>query len=185
MEAEITRLPGVLLLKPTVHSDTRGLFLESYNEADFNRLTGLSPRFVQDNHAESTRHVLRGLHFQRAPHAQGKLVRVVSGSVYDVVVDLRVGSPTFGQWLGLELSANNRHMLWIPPGLAHGYLTLSTTSIFLYKTTSHYAPTAERCLRWDDPTLAITWPLSAPPVLSPKDAKGLNLAELDALDLQI
>lgn len=183
MQVETTALPGVLLLQPRVHPDARGLFYESYHASQFAERTGLSLTFVQDNHAESRQHVLRGLHFQRSPHAQGKLVRVVQGRVYDVVVDIRPLSPTFGQWLGVELSAHKQEMLWIPPGLAHGYLTLSEHSIFLYKVTHPYAPGAEQCLRWDDPALDIRWPLSQEPLLSPKDAQGLTLKELEAQGL--
>lgn len=185
MKVESTSLPGVLLVQPRIYPDARGLFYESYQESRLAEATGLALQFVQDNHAESHQHVLRGLHFQQSPHAQGKLVRVVLGRVFDVVVDIRPLSPTFGRWLGVELSALKHEMLWIPPGLAHGYLTLSEHSIFLYKTTHPYTPSAEQCLRWDDPSVAINWPLplGQEPLLSPKDAQGLTLQELKAQDL--
>ena len=169
------RIPGVLLLEPRVFADERGFFFESFNQRAFREATGLEPRFVQDNHAHSRRHVLRGLHYQ-VQQAQGKLVRVVAGEVFDVVVDLRPGSPTYGRWDGETLSAANQRQLWIPPGLAHGYLVLSDAADLLYKATAYYAPEHERCIAWDDPTLAIEWPLGDDqPVLSERDRQGSPL----------
>ena len=178
-----TAIPGVLILEPKVFGDARGFFLESFNQRDFEQATGLSGiNFVQDNHSRSSKGVLRGLHYQLAPHAQGKLVRVVRGAVFDVAVDIRQGSPTFGRWVGVELSETNHRQLWIPPGLAHGFLTLTDSADFLYKTTAYYAPEAERCIRWDDPTIGIDWPLQGlpqGPLLSPKDQAGRWLAEAE------
>jgi dTDP-4-dehydrorhamnose 3,5-epimerase len=171
-------LQDVLLLEPVVHEDARGHFLESYNEREFERATGLRPRFVQDNHAHSLHNVLRGLHYQIS-QPQGKLVRVVSGEVFDVTVDLRESSPTFGQWAGFRLSAENRQMLWIPAGFAHGFLVLSAHADCLYKATDYYAPQHERCLRWDDPALGIDWPLDGPPLLADKDRAGQPFARAE------
>jgi len=172
-----TGLPDVLILEPRVFGDERGFFMESYNRQRFAEL-GLPTEFVQDNHSRSARGVLRGLHYQiRQP--QGKLVRVVCGAVYDVVVDLRRGSPTFGRWEGVELTEENKRMLWIPPGFAHGYLVLSDSADFLYKTTDFYAPEHERCLLWNDPALGISWPLSGEPILSAKDRAGKSLSEAE------
>ena len=171
---EITRTPiaDVLLIKPRVFGDARGFFFESFNQRDFAQATGVSATFVQDNHSRSGKGVLRGLHYQ-VECPQGKLVRVVRGSVFDVAVDIRRNSPTYGQWFGSVLSGDNKHQLWIPPGLAHGFLTLSDDTEFLYKTTDYYAPAHERCIRWDDPTLAIDWPkLDVEPQLSAKDVTG-------------
>lgn len=165
-----TSLPGVLIFEPKVFGDERGIFFESFNQQLFCALTGLDVTFVQDNHSKSHKGVLRGLHYQVLPHAQGKLVRVVAGSIFDVAVDIRPESATFGQWYGCRLSAENRRQIWIPAGFAHGFLTDSEEAEVLYKTTGYYAPTYERCLRWNDPTLAIGWPLANSPVLSPKDA---------------
>jgi dTDP-4-dehydrorhamnose 3,5-epimerase len=166
-------IDDVLLLEPRVFGDTRGFFMESFNQRAFDAATGLNLQFVQDNHSRSTRGVLRGLHYQ-AVQPQGKLVRVVAGAVFDVAVDIRRGSPTFGKWVGHELSAENNRQLWVPPGLAHGFLVLSDTADFLYKTTDYYAPEHERCIAWNDPTLAIDWPLAgSAPSLSAKDAAGL------------
>jgi len=179
MQVEKLDLPGLILLEPRVLGDERGFFFESYNRRRFFEATGLDPDFVQDNHSRSARGVLRGLHYQiRQP--QGKLVRVVQGEVFDVAVDLRRASPGFGRWQGLVLSAANKRQLWIPPGFAHGFLTLSETAEFLYKTTDYYAPEHERCLAWNDPELGIEWPLQAPPLLSLKDQQGcaLNDAEV-------
>jgi len=165
-------IPDVLLIEPRVFGDDRGFFFESFNQRAFNDATGLNLQFVQDNHSRSARGVLRGLHYQ-AVQPQGKLVRVVAGAVFDVAVDIRRDSPTFGKWVGQELSVDNKRQLWIPPGLAHGYLVLSDSADFLYKTTDYYAPEHERCIAWNDPTLAIDWPLSGvAPVLSAKDAAG-------------
>jgi dTDP-4-dehydrorhamnose 3,5-epimerase len=162
-----TSLPGVLLLEPKVFGDARGFFLESWNRQTFAGL-GLDLDFVQDNHSRSARGVLRGLHYQ-LNEPQGKLVRVVSGAVFDVAVDVRKSSPNFGQWVGYELSADNQRMLWIPPGFAHGFLVLSDTADFLYKTTAYYAPQWDRGIRWDDPQIGVRWPLAGAPALSAKD----------------
>ena len=173
-----TLIPDLLIIEPRVFGDERGFFFESYNQQAFREATGLMVDFVQDNHSKSSRGVLRGLHYQREPHAQGKLVRVTQGSVFDVAVDIRPGSQTFGQHVALELSADNKRQLWIPPGFAHGFLVLSDTAEFLYKTTDYYAPSHERCLRWDDADLAITWPLTQPPLVSAKDAQGAAFRDL-------
>ena len=171
MKVTTTAIDGVLILEPRVFGDERGFFLESFNQQAFNQAVGQDISFVQDNHSRSARGVLRGLHGQRAPHAQGKLVRVTQGSVFDVAVDVRAGSPTHGQWVGVELSGINHKQLWIPPGLAHGFLVTSDSADFLYKTTGYYRPDAEFAIRWDDPTLAIAWPLNGiVPALSAKDA---------------
>ncbi|WP_296892130.1 dTDP-4-dehydrorhamnose 3,5-epimerase [Thiobacillus sp.] len=162
-----TPLPSVLILEPKVFGDARGFFLESWNKQTFAKC-GLEADFVQDNHSRSARGVLRGLHYQ-INEPQGKLVRVVSGSVFDVAVDLRKSSPHFGQWVGYELSAENRRMMWIPPGFAHGFLVLSDSADFLYKTTTYYAPQWDRGIRWDDPQIGVAWPLEGTPVLSAKD----------------
>ena len=179
MQATQLDLPGLILLEPRVFGDDRGFFLESYNRRAFREATGLDVDFVQDNHSKSAKGVLRGLHYQ-VRQAQGKLVRVVQGEVFDVVVDLRRSSPTFGRWQGLVLSAGNKRQLWIPPGFAHGFLTLSDTAEFLYKTTDYYAPEHERCLAWNDPQVGIRWPLEGAPLLSAKDqqAPGLEHAEV-------
>ncbi|MEO6362839.1 MAG: dTDP-4-dehydrorhamnose 3,5-epimerase [Caldimonas sp.] len=177
MQASETALDGVLVLEPRVFGDERGFFLESFSERAFAQATGLDVRFVQDNHSRSSRGVLRGLHWQLAPHAQGKLVRVVQGAVFDVAVDIRPGSASFGQWAGVELSAENRKQLWIPAGLAHGFLVLSDTADFLYKTTAYYEPAFERALRWDDPEVGIAWPdAGQPPIVSAKDAAAPGLS---------
>jgi len=178
MQATRTDIPDVLILEPKVFGDARGFFLESYNERGFREATGLDVNFVQDNHSRSRRGVLRGLHYQ-VQQPQGKLVRVVRGAVFDVAVDIRVGSPTFGRWVGVELSEDNHRQLWIPPGLAHGFVVLSETADFLYKTTDYYAPAHERCLMWNDPQVGIAWPdLGEPPLLSAKDQQGHALGEL-------
>jgi len=172
-----TTLPDVLLLEPRVYGDARGFFMESYNKRVFAEL-GLAVEFVQDNHSRSGRNVLRGLHYQIV-QPQGKLVRVVRGAVFDVAVDLRRGSPTFGRWEGVELSEDNKRMLWIPPGFAHGFLVLSESADFLYKTTDFYAPEHERCIRWDDADIGIAWPLLGEPILSTKDRQGKRLREAE------
>lgn len=170
---------GVLVLEPKVFGDARGFFYESFNRQAFEAATGLSVDFVQDNHSKSARDVLRGLHFQLAPKAQGKLVRVTQGEVFDVAVDIRKDSPTYGKWFGEVLSAENRKQMWIPAGLAHGFLVLSESAEFLYKTSDYYAPELERCLRWDDPSLNIAWPLQGrSPLVSAKDAQGLAFDQL-------
>lgn len=172
MRATPTAIPDVIVLEPNVFGDERGFFYESYNQKAFQDATGLDVQFVQDNHSKSAKNVLRGLHYQ-VQQPQGKLVRVVQGEVFDVAVDIREGSATFGQWVGEILSAGNKRQMWIPPGFAHGFLTLSETTEFLYKTTDYYAPEHERCIRWDDEVLAIEWPvLGQPPVLSTKDLAG-------------
>ncbi len=173
-----TELPDVLLLEPRVFGDERGFFFESFNARAFAEATGVTREFVQDNHSRSVRGVLRGLHYQIS-QPQGKLVRVVAGEVFDVAVDLRRGSPTFGRWAGVNLSAENKRMMWVPEGFAHGFLVLSESAEFLYKTTDYYAPEHERCIRWDDPQLAIGWPLQEAPQLSAKDRSGVVLAEAE------
>jgi dTDP-4-dehydrorhamnose 3,5-epimerase len=170
-----TDIPDVLVLEPQIYADNRGWFYESYNHLTFEHKTGLSLSFVQDNHSSSSQSVLRGLHYQ-IQQPQGKLVRVLLGSVFDVAVDLRRSSPTFGQSVGVTLSAENRQQLWVPPGFAHGFLVLSPTAEVLYKTTDYYAPAHERCLIWDDPSLQIVWPLAGiNPILSAKDLAGKTL----------
>ena len=181
MKVTHTAIADVLILEPKVFGDERGFFMESFNHRAFSEATGREYSFVQDNHSRSAKGVLRGLHFQTGEHAQGKLVRVTQGSVFDVAVDIRPNSPTFGQWVGLELSGSNHKQLWIPPGLAHGFLVLSDSADFLYKTTTYYQPAAERSLRWDDERLAIAWPeMGMPVVLSAKDAAAPGLADLTA-----
>lgn len=179
MKVTPTALPEVLLIQPEVHADARGLFLESFNRRDFERATGLDGGFVQDNHSHSARHVLRGLHYQlRQP--QGKLVRVVSGSIWDVAVDVRRSSPNFMRSVAFELSAQEHRQLWVPPGFAHGFLVLSEFADVLYKTTDYYAAEHERCIRWDDPDLAISWPLAgAVPLLSARDCDGVTMAQAE------
>jgi dTDP-4-dehydrorhamnose 3,5-epimerase len=176
MKATPTRIPDVWLIEPRVFGDERGFFFESFNEPAFNAATGNTLAFVQDNHSKSVKGVLRGLHYQLAPRAQGKLVRVIQGEVFDVAVDIREGSPTYGLWVGEILSADNKKQLWIPPGFAHGFLTLSETAEFLYKTTDTWSPEHERCILWNDPTLDIAWPLDQlkglAPILAAKDAAG-------------
>ena len=164
-----TDIPEVLILEPKVFGDERGFFMESFNQRVWEEATGLKTRFVQDNHSRSTQGVLRGLHYQ-IKQPQGKLVRVVQGEVFDVAVDLRRSSPTFGQWAGVVLSAENKRQFWVPEGFAHGFLVLSESADFLYKATDYYAPEHERCIRWDDPGIGIEWPWQEPPILSPKDA---------------
>ncbi len=180
MPYQVTSTPieGVLVLEPTVFGDARGFFYESFNVRDFVQATGLHRHFVQDNHSKSSQGVLRGLHYQ-VQHPQGKLVRVTQGAVFDVAVDIRPGSATFGQWFGLELSAENKKQLWIPEGLAHGFLVTSESAEFLYKTTDYYHPEFERSLLWCDPDLAIQWPLNAGavPLLADKDAKAALFAD--------
>ncbi len=172
MKATPLAIPDVILLEPRVFGDGRGFFYESYNQLAFHEATGLDIQFVQDNHSRSVRNVLRGLHYQLPPKAQGKLVRAVVGEVFDVAVDIRKDSPTFGQWVGEILSADNKRQMWIPPGFAHGFLVLSEIAEFLYKTTDYYAPDLERGILWNDPDVAIAWPLNDDPVLSAKDAQG-------------
>lgn len=173
-----TRLPQVLVIEPRVFGDARGFFLESWNQRVFDEAVGQPVRFVQDNHSRSARGVLRGMHYQLS-NPQGKLVRVVSGRVFDVAVDMRRDSPHLGQWVGVELSAENQRSLWIPPGFAHGFLVMSESADFLYKATEYYAPGDEKTLAWDDPTVAIEWPLEAghPPLVSAKDQVGLRFTD--------
>lgn len=171
-------IPDVLILEPRVFGESRGFFFESFNARDFRLATGLDVSFVQDNHSMSARGVLRGLHYQ-IQHPQGKLVRVTEGEVFDVAVDLRRSSPTFGQWVGTTLSEDNRRQLWIPPGFAHGFVVLSERAQFLYKTTDYYAPEHERSLLWNDPAIGIQWPIDFAPQLAAKDAAGKLLAEAD------
>jgi len=170
-----TAIPGVVIIEPKVFGDDRGFFYESYNQQRFEELTGTAPAFVQDNHSRSARGVLRGLHYQ-IQQTQGKLVRVTSGEVFDVCVDLRRSSPTFGKSVSVILSAENHRQIWVPPGFAHGFLVTSDSAEFLYKTTDYYAPQYERSLLWNDPVLGIEWPLQQEPLLSVKDKAGLPLA---------
>lgn len=174
-----TALPEVLLLKPKVFSDDRGFFYESFNSRDFKKATELDVNFVQDNYSRSIRGVLRGLHYQ-IQHPQGKLVQVMQGAVFDVVVDIRNSSNNFGKWIGVELSSENKHQLWIPPGFAHGFLVTSEIAEFFYKTTDYWYPQFERTLLWSDPNIDIQWPIKNPPLLTPKDAAGtlLSVAEI-------
>lgn len=181
MKVTPTALDGVLILEPRVFGDDRGFFLESFNQRVFDEAVGRHVEFVQDNHSRSQRGVLRGLHYQLPPSAQGKLVRVVRGSAFDVAVDIRRGSPTFGRWVGVTLDAENHRQLWIPPGFAHGFLALEDDTHFLYKTTAFYSRDCERAIRWNDSAIAIEWPLpDAAPLLAAKDAEApsLNQAEL-------
>jgi dTDP-4-dehydrorhamnose 3,5-epimerase len=171
MNVTPTELPEVLILEPKVFGDERGLFMESFNQKEFDAAVGYCVTFVQDNYSRSAKGVLRGLHYQLPPHAQGKLVRVAAGRVFDVAVDMRRSSPQYGRWAGVELSGENHRQMWVPPGFAHGFLVLSDSADFLYKTTDYYAPAAEASVRWDDPDLAIAWPLDGQaPTLSAKDA---------------
>jgi dTDP-4-dehydrorhamnose 3,5-epimerase len=179
MKVTPTAMPEVLVLEPRVFGDDRGFFYESFNARTFEQLTGLRVNFVQDNHTRSARGVLRGLHYQiRQP--QGKLVRVSSGAIFDVVVDMRRSSPFFGRWVGVELSAENHHQLWIPPGFAHGFVVTSDSAEVLYKNTDYWAPEHERSVLWNDPALAIDWPLDGAPILSSKDSQGKLLADAEA-----
>ncbi|WP_377160928.1 dTDP-4-dehydrorhamnose 3,5-epimerase [Roseateles sp. UC29_93] len=178
-----TALPEVLIIEPKVFGDARGFFMESWTEPKFNAAAGDDVRFVQDNHSRSSQGVLRGLHFQLPPHAQGKLVRCTAGAVFDVAVDMRRSSANFGQWVGVELTGENHRQLWIPPGFAHGFLVLSETADFLYKTTDLYAPQAEGSVRWDDPAIGIDWPkLPVEFKLAEKDAKAPLLADAKYFD---
>jgi dTDP-4-dehydrorhamnose 3,5-epimerase len=177
MQVTPTAIPDVLIIEPKVFGDARGFFFESFNQQAFNQATGTDFQFVQDNHSKSSQGVLRGLHYQLPPKAQGKLVRVVRGAVFDVAVDIRKSSSTFGQWVGVELTADNHKQLWIPPGFAHGFLTLSDTAEFLYKTTDYYSPQHERCILWNDAALGVEWPrMEGKPLLSGKDEQGFTLA---------
>lgn len=185
MNVQGTSLPGVFILEPRVFGDSRGFFFESFNDKIFRAATGVEAPFVQDNHSRSARGVLRGLHYQvRQP--QGKLVRVVRGVVFDVAVDLRRSSPTFGRWAGVELSESNHRQFWVPPGFAHGFLVLSESADFVYKTTDYYAPEHERCLAWNDPTVGIDWPMAeagvSRPLVSAKDLNGAALADAEVFE---
>ena len=182
MKATRLAIPDVVLIESKVFGDARCLFFESFNQKAFNEATGTNHSFVQDNHSRSSKGVLRGLHYQLPPHAQGKLVRVVRGTVWDVAVDIRRSSPTFGQWVGAELSEDNQHQLWVPPGFAHGFVVLSESADFLYKTSDYYAPQHERCIVWNDPDIGIAWPALAQgqqPLLSAKDAAGVFFANAE------
>jgi dTDP-4-dehydrorhamnose 3,5-epimerase len=178
MQVVQTAIPDVLILEPKVFGDDRGFFFESFNQQTFQNLTGIKANFVQDNHSKSAANVLRGLHYQ-IEQAQGKLVRVTSGEVFDVAVDIRRKSATFGKWVGVLLSAENKRQMWIPPGFAHGFVVLKDNTEFLYKTTDYYAPQYERCIRWDDPAIGVEWPVSQPPILSVKDQQGLLLSQAE------
>ncbi len=182
MKAIDTAIPDVKIIEPTVFADDRGFFFESFSKAKFEAAIGRSADFVQDNHSRSGKDVLRGLHYQLPPHAQAKLVRVVVGEVYDVAVDIRKSSPTFGQWVGVLLTAENKRQLWIPEGFAHGFLTLSDHVEFLYKTTNYYAPGSDRGIRWDDPQIAIDWQVTEALTLSPKDQRQPLLADAELFD---
>jgi dTDP-4-dehydrorhamnose 3,5-epimerase len=179
MKVTPTAIPDLLIIEPKVFGDSRGFFYESFNQQAFNQATGLEVQFVQDNHSRSAKGVLRGLHYQLSPHAQGKLVRCTRGAVWDVAVDIRKNSSTFGQWVGIELTEENHKQFWIPPGFAHGFVVLSETADFLYKATNYYAPKHERCILWDDVQLNINWPLAmhdiTAPQLSCKDLEGMRL----------
>jgi dTDP-4-dehydrorhamnose 3,5-epimerase len=180
VKATPTAIPDVLVIEPKVFGDDRGFFYESFNQHAFNEATGLDIQFVQDNHSRSTKGVLRGLHYQLPPFAQGKLVRCTRGAVWDVAVDIRKSSPTFGKWTGVDLTEDNHKQLWIPPGFAHGFMVLSDTAECLYKTTAYYTPTHDRCIAWNDFTLNIDWPaIGVEPKLSAKDAAGVSLADAD------
>ena len=171
MKITPSEIPDVLIIEPNVFGDSRGFFFESYNEKKFLQMTGLPVTFVQDNHSRSKKHVLRGLHYQiRQP--QGKLVRVIRGEVFDVAVDIRRSSPTFGKWVGDHLTAENKKQIWVPPGFAHGFLVSSDVAEVLYKTTDYWAPEHERCIRWNDPVLKVGWPITGHPLVSEKDDKG-------------
>ncbi len=174
-----TEIPDLLVIEPKVFGDERGFFYESFNEQAWREATGIDAHFVQDNHSRSVKGVLRGLHYQLPPASQGKLVRCVVGEVFDVAVDTRKSSPTFGKWVGVQLTAENKRQLWIPEGFAHGFLVLSDTAEFLYKTTDYYCSEKERSIRWDDPDLGIAWPEEITPVLSPKDAVAIGFAEAE------
>lgn len=182
MKATPLAIPEVILLEPKVFGDARGFFFESFNQESFRQATGLDVQFVQDNHSRSAKGVLRGLHYQLPPKAQGKLVRVVSGAVFDVAVDLRGNSSTFGQWVGMELSEDKNNQMWIPPGFAHGFIVLSESADFLYKTTDYYAPELERCIIWNDPAIGIKWPVDVEPVLSAKDKEGKSLDDAECFE---
>lgn len=181
MKVTATAIPDVLMIEPRVFGDARGFFYESFNQRAFNDATGLALNFVQDNHSRSAKGVLRGLHYQ-IQQPQGKLVRVVRGAVFDVAVDIRKASPTFGKWVGVELSEDNQRQLWVPPGFAHGFVVLSEVADFLYKTTDYYVPEHERCIAWNDPRIGIDWPLITPPGLSARDQAGALLVNAELFE---
>lgn len=181
MQIHTTEIPDVLIIEPKVFGDDRGFFYESFNARRFTELTGASAHFVQDNHSKSAQHVLRGLHYQ-IQQAQGKLVRVVAGEVFDVAVDIRKNSATFGRWVGVTLSADNKRQLWIPEGFAHGFVVISEAAEFLYKTTDYWAPEHERSILWNDPAIGIQWPINAEPILSGKDKEGKLLEDAEVFD---
>ncbi len=181
MQVVQTAIPEVLILEPKVFGDDRGFFFESFNQQQFESLTGVKDNFVQDNHSKSAKSVLRGLHYQ-IQQPQGKLVRVVAGEVFDVAVDVRRQSSTFGKWVGVVLSAENKRQLWVPPGFAHGFLVLKEGTEFLYKTTDYYAPQHERCIRWDDPAINIQWPITGSPSLSAKDQLGVDFSKAEVFE---
>jgi dTDP-4-dehydrorhamnose 3,5-epimerase len=180
MKAQVTQIPGVLIVEPAIFGDDRGFFLESYNEKEMRNI-GIDAHFVQDNHSRSQRNVLRGLHYQIS-QPQGKLVRVVTGRVFDVAVDVRRDSPAFGKWVGVELSAENKRMFWLPAGMAHGFVVLSDSADFLYKATEYYAPKFERTILWNDTELGIEWPLTGQPILSAKDAAAKTFREAEVFE---
>ena len=181
MQVVQTAIPDLLILEPKVFGDDRGFFFESFNQQTFQNLTGVKANFVQDNHSKSSTNVLRGLHYQ-IEQAQGKLVRVTAGEVFDVAVDIRRQSATFGKWVGVLLSAENKRQLWVPPGFAHGFVVLKDDTEFLYKTTDYYAPQHERCILWDDPAIGIEWPMTQAPILSGKDQLGLALSQAEVFE---
>ena len=176
-----TNIPEILIIEPQIFGDDRGFFFESFNQQKFTEKTGVTLNFVQDNHSRSIKNVLRGLHYQIS-QPQGKLIRVISGNIFDVAVDIRKNSPTFAQWVGCILNAENKRQMWIPPGFAHGFLVLSETAEVLYKATDYYAPQSERCIMWNDPDINIDWQLTENPVLSPKDLQGKLLKDADLFD---
>ena len=181
MQAVQTAIPDVLILEPKVFGDDRGFFFESFNQRTFQHLTSVNAQFVQDNHSKSAANVLRGLHYQ-IKQSQGKLVRVTAGEVFDVAVDIRLQSATFGKWVGVVLSAENKRQLWIPPGFAHGFLVMRDDTEYLYKVTDYYAPQHERCIRWDDPAIGIEWPVTQAPILSGKDQQGVALLQAEVFE---
>ena len=181
MQVIKTSIPDVLILEPKVFGDDRGFFFECFNQQTFQILTGVKADFVQDNHSRSAANVLRGLHYQ-IEQVQGKLVRVTAGEVFDVAVDIRRQSATFGKWTGVLLSAENKRQLWVPPGFAHGFVVLKDNTEFLYKTTDYYAPQHERCIRWDDPAIGVEWPIAQAPILSGKDQLGVALSQAEVFE---
>ena len=181
MQIVKTVIPDVLILEPKVFADDRGFFFESFNQQTFQKLTGVKAHFVQDNHSKSAANVLRGLHYQ-IEQAQGKLVRVTAGEVFDVVVDIRRQSATFGKWVGVLLTAENKRQMWVPPGFAHGFFVMRDDTEYLYNVTDYYAPQHERCIRWDDPAIGIEWPITQAPILSGKDQLGLALAKAEVFE---